>query len=53
VCDNCVDIPNPNQEDADTNGIGDVCEEIPECLATEVLPPMVVLNNGSFTITCQ
>ncbi len=31
VCDNddnCVDVPNPNQEDSNNNGIGDACEPV-------------------------
>jgi len=27
--DNCADVANPDQADADSNGVGDVCEPAP------------------------
>jgi hypothetical protein len=28
--DNCPDVPNDNQLDSDSNGVGDACQVIPE-----------------------
>ncbi len=29
TCDNCIDVQNPDQSDADTDGYGDVCDNCP------------------------
>jgi hypothetical protein len=31
VCDNCVNVANPNQEDSDNDNIGDACETTEAC----------------------
>ncbi|MDD5251639.1 MAG: hypothetical protein PHT12_03315 [Patescibacteria group bacterium] len=31
ACDNCVNLDNPGQEDADMNGVGDECENLGRC----------------------
>jgi hypothetical protein len=42
--DNCPDTPNPNQEDADNNGVGDACEVVEEGLV------ITCPNNISLTV---
>ena len=45
LMDNCPTVVNPEQEDRDQNGIGDVCEAIPPC-ATNVTTQLSITRGG-------
>mgnify|MGYP002621129711 CR=1 FL=1 len=50
VEDNCPDTPNPGQEDANENGIGDVCEE---CETLEIPTPELPTLNATCTLQVE
>ena len=48
--DNCPDDYNPGQEDADGDNIGDVCDDQPDLVVTNVTTPSTAYTGESINV---
>lgn len=51
TCDNCVNVPNPDQADGNNNGIGDACESDVWITKTDSVSPGRACTQDPFTYT--
>lgn len=52
--DNCIDIPNADQADMDSDGIGDVCETAtPDIKANNLDGPLFISQSDTLSVTVQ